>query len=164
MTQTGGREQKRALAKRPVQSREDERERRGKEREVGDQHRRRKDRERRRQPAERRHRLDEPVERAGEIDRAGQQAKQERASGRGSRRADDGDDERRQRQPGARWMAEFREAEREQRAREERLARNPGLELFFLLDAQRHLFGLAAIVVAADVHLVERWPGTCRRG
>ena len=40
------------------------------------------DRQRRRQAAERGHRLDEPVERAGKIDRAGQQAEEQRASGR----------------------------------------------------------------------------------
>ena len=54
--------------RRPEKPRTDHGEGRGKKREVGDEQRRREHRDRRREPAEGRHRLDEPVQRAGEVD------------------------------------------------------------------------------------------------
>ena len=68
------------------QPRDGHRERGGKERQVGNEQARDEDRDRQRQPAERRHRLDQPVERAGEIAGAGQQAEEEGAASRPRRR------------------------------------------------------------------------------
>src|SRR3954470_5492878 len=78
------------------------------------------------------HRGEEPVQRAGKIDRAGQESEEQRAPREQRHRyparrnpplttlrvANDRDDKRRQRKPGTGRMAEFRKAEREKRARE----------------------------------------------
>jgi hypothetical protein len=94
---------------------DDDRERRGKERQVGNQHTRDQRANHDALPAERRHRLRDPVQRAAEVHRTGDDPQGERAPAiRAGRR----DDERCQGNPGECRLAEFRKAEGEQRARE----------------------------------------------
>ena len=77
------------------------------------------DGDRRAHPAEGGQRHDEPVERAGEIDEPGQQSEGEAAAGAltavGQRHQ-----QRRERDPPKRGMAEFRKAQREKSAGQER--------------------------------------------
>ena len=117
-------EQRRRGPHRPRAARDHHRTRRRKQRQICHEQERGEHRHRSRQAAERRHRLDEPVERDGEVDAAGEEAERERASrarGRWSAAvpaAHQRDDQRRQGEPGARRVPELRETERQQGARE----------------------------------------------
>ena len=131
----------------------------GKQGQVCHQQERGEHRDRGRQAAERRHRLDEPVERAGEVDAAGEEAERQRTSasrGRGRRRCGGAParpraaSARTRRRPGARTWGSSAPAGR----RRGELARNPGVELFFFFQALDDLLRLIAILVASDLDLV----------
>ena len=92
----------------------DEREDRGKQREVGDERRVDEHGDPRREVAVHHHHPRDPVQRAGEVHDAGDQAEDEGAAERGSRQRDQ---QRRERDPAERGMTEFREAEGEEDAR-----------------------------------------------
>ena len=100
------------------------------------------------------HHARDPVERAGEIHAARDEPERKRAQHRA--RGCERDEERREGNPADRRVTEFREAEREERARQDALTRNPGLVLLFLLQPRGHRLGIVPRLEFADANAVHR--------